>query len=131
MTDDLVARLLAAIQEREDKANEADEDHRTASDSWHTRQCGYAQGEFVDPCECEVPDQVLRLCQAHRKIIDQYQAAKTRPDELLAQRAHGSYVLEAEAALKALHAVILALAEGYGFEAASAVGVSSSKEQKP
>lgn len=67
---DLVSRLLEAIGEVERLAKFEDEDFRTHRDSWHTRACGYGQGELLEECDCPVPSSVLRRCSADRKLVD-------------------------------------------------------------
>lgn len=78
MTEDLVAWLLERIAEDEglaagtdDSASTFDGSPTTLPDSWHTRQCGYAQGELLEGCDCGVPARVLAECDAKRRIINE------------------------------------------------------------
>jgi hypothetical protein len=98
--DDLSTRLLTAIEETERLAGYRDDDWRTDPDSWHTRSCGYGQGELMDDCGCEVPAAVLRRCAADRTLVEIAAHSLTAP---------GS-----KAAATLARIVIRQLAEGYG-----------------
>lgn len=65
--DSLVARLQAAIAETEREA--------LGVDGWHGADCGFDQVYHGEPCACAVPDAVLRLCWAHRDLINAYTGA--------------------------------------------------------
>lgn len=127
MTDDLVSRLLAAIQEREDVAKAAVE--RCGDGEWHTDDEGvvytdkhsdriltgpWGNGlhEIGDHIEANAPASVLRLCQAHRDIVSAYTGAlftqECHPDD---ERNNG-YVL-------GISRAVVDLAGGYGIEAQS------------
>jgi hypothetical protein len=71
---DLSSLLLAAIEETERLVRYRDEDWRTDQDSWHTRACGYGQGELLDECDCKVPSAVLRRCAADRRRLARHTA---------------------------------------------------------
>ena len=75
---DLVSRLLEAIEQAERLAKFEDEDGRTHPDSWHTRSCGYGQGELMEDCDCEVSSSVLRRCAADRKIVEFWSLAYSK-----------------------------------------------------
>lgn len=78
---DPAAYLTARLNEVEAVAKAADINHDTTGDSWHTRDCGYAQIELLDPCTCDVPDGVLRLVAATRKLLHELQEASDRCEE--------------------------------------------------
>lgn len=119
---DLVERLLAAITEAEKRARDAQDG------PWHI-------GNAVDPTKpCNVhtfpgarrvadevpwldaehivlhaPDRVLRLCQAHREIIDDFNAIANDP----AVKTDAALYLQG----KVLLHVLRKLAGGYGIQA--------------
>jgi hypothetical protein len=94
-TDDLVARLHAAIQEREDVARAARQ--QALSGDWFSVVDAGRGDSHVESRKGAViadgglfetgphialndPSSVLRLCQAHRAVIDAYRAAQARID---------------------------------------------------
>jgi len=132
VTDDLVSRLLAAIQERERPELAARGDHNLAwtlsgetTDQVHARclYCDWTREgpeHEVDPqadehtrsCTGMPPSEVLRLCQAHRQIVHRYEHAwKRSKDAPEAER------MLWQAQTIALIDVIHWLAEGYDVEA--------------
>jgi hypothetical protein len=135
MPDDLVERLLAAIQEREDKAR-AEGHHDPDEGGYYacpaTRSEPYGDLPFGEEnCDCGLVrrrDEVLRLCQAHRKIIDRHSSQHVH---VLAFDG-GQFCVDcgtdtSECTRRGVDAcetcgmepcgTLLALAEGYGIEA--------------
>lgn len=117
MTDDLVVRLLAAIQERQDRAQR--EGHYNPDGGGYfacpaTRSEPFGDLEWgEDACDCGLAkrrDEVLRMCHAHRKIVETYQGAR------FTQECHPEYE-ENNGYVAALAEVLGWLAEGYGIEA--------------
>lgn len=92
MTGDLVSRLLAAIQEREDVANEAGElalggewfsvvNAGSGAGGVESLKVVVAAGspvEFNRHIAVNDPSSVLRLCQSHRDIVARYEHARKR-----------------------------------------------------
>jgi hypothetical protein len=66
---DIAEKIIAAIAEREQLAQAEGDDGFSDHESWHTRRCGYGQGEWLEPCDCAVPAAVLRDCAADREIV--------------------------------------------------------------
>ena len=62
------------------------------------------------------PQDGLRLCQAHRDIVDEWAKRKQMADQLAAERYVGDAVIAAEAIVAALWAAVTLLARGYGVE---------------
>jgi hypothetical protein len=62
------------------------------------------------------PDAVLRLCRAHRDIIEMYQQAKARPVQRDRGKLRGLDHASAMGRLTTLGLVLQSLAEGYGLQ---------------
>lgn len=119
--NDIAEKLLAAISEREDFAQIKDADGISDPDSWHTRSCGYRQGEWIEPCECDVPAEILRRCAADREIVDHFRhlVAKYRQLKSSARESLDEDIelRTVEARIADFAAIILpALARGYGIQ---------------
>jgi hypothetical protein len=130
MSADVVRRLIAVLDEIERLAGlaspgpwrpNAEHDEVLAGDD-ETVCDGFALSNnqlrnTVDHIVLNAdPESVLRLCRAHRDIIERYQKAAAKPDELMAQRAHGVDVLIATGAANALLDIVRDLARGLGVE---------------
>jgi hypothetical protein len=107
---DPVAGLLAAIEQHQKDALSISAGRFV--EGMAGRQVDPELSRYLDTVAD--PDAVIRLCRAHRNIIGLYEAAAKRPDELMAQRAHGVDVLTAQATAEALKLAVEDLAEGYG-----------------
>jgi hypothetical protein len=63
--DDLVSGVLTRISAIEEKAVKV-----------HDERCGLVlgtiSGNLNDECDCGVPDSILRLCRAHRQIVEEH-----------------------------------------------------------
>lgn len=130
MTGDLVSRLLAAIQEREDVANEAGElalggewfsvvNAGSGAGGVESLKLVVAAGspvEFNRHIAVNDPRSVLRLCQAHRDIVDDYQHAREVGDRLIERDCEVGTRVVQQRAVNALERAIRALARGYGIE---------------
>jgi hypothetical protein len=101
---DLPSLILVAIEDTERLVGYRDDDGRTDRDSWHTRSCGYGQGELMEDCDCKVPAAVLCRCAADRAIVEQYRSLADAPPGT-----YGIAPVRAE-----LFTVLTHLAEGYG-----------------
>lgn len=115
MSDDLVACLLAAIQEREEFARGALDRRWLCSDNYLNDENDHEVARFNLKADAQhaglnEPQSVLLLCQAHRKIIEAYQGA------LFTQECHPEYE-DNNGYVQALRDVLRWLAEGYGIEA--------------
>lgn len=101
-----------------------------ATPVWHEDWCLDTSGRVGDACfycgATEDPekieyvpksDDVLRLCQAHREIVEAYEVAKAQIALLLERRAHGLDVIEAQGVVTGLDVAVQSLAHGYGIEA--------------
>lgn len=108
-----MSRLLAKLDEEEARArtmvhHSPDDGGYYSCPAVHTEPYGdLPWGE--NACDCglkERRDSVLRLCQAHRKIIDKYLSQF--------EINKGEHDLAQSGALLALHGVVRDLADGYG-----------------
>lgn len=46
-------------------------------EAWHTSTCGWRVGEGLDnECTCPVPAAVLAQCEAHTRILDEYETVR-------------------------------------------------------
>lgn len=117
MSEVLVSALLAKIAELE-KLAERDRDGFGKDGSLHTVHCGYRQQEWTEPCECDVPESVLRLCRAHRDIVELYQKQQRIADKLAADPATADADRRWIAAgiVGGLTSAVDALARGLGVE---------------
>lgn len=79
VVDDLLPWLRAQIAAALELAERHDEYFKLDSDSWHTRSCGYGQGELLMDCDCEVPAAVLAQCEAHTAILDRWEHVHSEP----------------------------------------------------
>jgi hypothetical protein len=83
---DLVEWLETAISAAEAEADDS-----------HTVTCGWSQGDVGGSCDCDVPANLLRRCQADRKILDYWLDVTRDPyegatdDQLHERRAHPAY----------------------------------------
>jgi hypothetical protein len=121
VTADLVVRLLAAIDERERRANA--EGHYDPDEGGYyacpaTRSEPYGDLPFgEDACDCGLAKrraEALRLCQSHRDIVARFKWAWDRrntgtPDEVAFRQ---TYVI-------AMVDVLADLAKGYGVESSA------------
>lgn len=130
-TRDLVSRLLAAIQEREDVATAARQQALSGHWFWVV-DAGSGDGDVesrkgavvVERDLFEVgphvalndPASVLRLCQAHREVVDMYQVAKAQPVSRDRGKLRGLDHASAMGRLTTLGLVIKSLAAGYGIQ---------------
>jgi hypothetical protein len=112
---DIAEKILAAITEREKLAQAEGDDGFSDHESWHTRRCGYGQGEWLEPCDCDVPAAVLRDCAADREIVNHYLGLITRYKELKSKDIMRSISIRSAAALIADYSVVIlpALARRY------------------
>lgn len=115
MSDDLVSGLLTAIEREEKYANAR---HETFCKLWPEAPADYSA------CDC-LQRSVLRLCRAHRNIIDLHQprGGYRKPDDWYGDqnecRTCGGYELEAGLGARGHRSkwpceTLLAVAEGYG-----------------
>jgi hypothetical protein len=74
----LVSALLAKIEQAE-KLAERESDGFGKDGSLHDVGCGYRQREWSLPCDCDAPERVLRLCRAHRDIIERHAEISVAP----------------------------------------------------
>lgn len=113
--DELVVRLQATLDEIEQLA-EPELDGRCQDGSWHTKHCGYRQQEWQEPCECDVPDTILRLVQSHRDVIDEWQKQAQIRDQLADEAKGSDEHLTTVGITAGLWAAVTLLARGYGLE---------------
>lgn len=121
MTDDLSTRLLAAIKRVENAATEAGGESWDYNGSQILRHGGrdrlYVHPTIANHIYLNDPAAVLRLCQAHREIVTAYLTAQGQVAKLMADRAHGQDVIEAQGVANGLDLAVQSLAHGYGIEA--------------
>jgi hypothetical protein len=113
---DMVTKLLAKIEEAEQLAQAAFDEIETALKEPEDERALVYPGQFAawfEHADANRPSVVLRLCQAHRQIISEYQrlnvewdAARVTPPDVAVFVALGTQV-------RTLMAVIKSLAEGY------------------
>lgn len=94
---ELVSGLLARLEELE------------AHETWHKLSCLNYQVEHLHPCECAVPNALVRLCRAHRDLINAYGGA------VFTQHCHPEYVGNNGYA-QAMRDTLRILARGLGVE---------------
>lgn len=119
MTNDLPTRLLRAIQECEDDANRMTHDNPDDGGYYScpaTRSEPFGDLEYgEDACDCGMPAwraEYLRFCQAHREIVEHWQATKNA-----LEAAEGTILAGAcRVRLGAYDNVLKALASAYGLE---------------
>lgn len=77
--NDLAAWLLERIAEDDQLANAREYDGLSVDGSWHTRTCGYRQGEWQEPCDCDVPARIAAECDTKRQLVDLHQRIWLHP----------------------------------------------------
>ncbi len=103
---EVVVRLLAAIDEAEQDANDAHVFGCSSADPCY--EPPYEAAPDYSRCDCRQAA-VLRLCQSHRDIVNRYTGA------LFTQSCHPEYEAN-NGYVEAMAAVVGALARGYGVE---------------
>lgn len=81
MNADLAEWLTEQVREDMRLVTERTEDGLTLDDSWHTRQCGYYQGEHMVPCDCAVPERVLHDCATKQQVVAIHIRQDNGPDQ--------------------------------------------------
>lgn len=107
---DVVSRLLAAIDEREAKAN------RLVGEDWFAVPEVYLSEAYAQHAAMHGAKSVLRLCQAHRDIVDEWKRNKQIADQLQHEVPQGEAYLVAKGIVAGLWASVVLVACGYGVE---------------